>query len=114
MQELEKSPDLLERARSGDQTAFQQLIEPYKGELQLHCYRILGSTLDAEDALQETLLSAWQALGKFEGRSAISTWLYQIATNRVLSIRRSARRRSRAEDDMGAMELPEPTRIGEI
>jgi DNA-directed RNA polymerase specialized sigma24 family protein len=66
----EVTADLLTRARAGDQEAFRQLVEPYRHQLQLHCYRILGSVHDAEDALQETLLSAWQGLGGFEERRA--------------------------------------------
>ena len=71
--------DLLTRARAGDQEAFRQLVEPYRHHLQLHCYRILGSVHDAEDALQETLLSAWQGLGGFEERASVRTWLYRVA-----------------------------------
>jgi len=74
--------DLVGRARSGDAGAFGELTEPYLRELQVHCYRMLGSFADAEDALQDTLLAAWQGLGGFEGRASIRTWLYRIATNR--------------------------------
>ena len=63
---------------------------PYRRELQLHCYRILGSVQDAEDALQEALLSAWQGLGGFEGRSSVRTWLYRVTTSRCLNALRSA------------------------
>ena len=76
------SIDLVDRARSGDETAFEQLVGPYRREMEVHCYRILGSVADAEDALQETLTAAWQGLGGFEGRSGIRTWLYRIATSR--------------------------------
>jgi len=69
----EVTTDLLTRARAGDQEAFRQLVEPYRHHLQLHCYRILGSVHDAEDALQETLLSAWQGLGGFEERASVRT-----------------------------------------
>ena len=72
--------DVLVRAQAGDEAAFRELIDPYRHELQLHCYRILGSAQDAEDALQETLLAAWRGLGNFEGRSFMRTWLYQIAS----------------------------------
>ena len=72
---------IAERARDGDQDAFAALVEPYRRELQVHCYRILGSVHDAEDALQETLLSAWQGFGAFEGRSSVRTWLYRVASN---------------------------------
>ena len=81
----------LERARSGDDRAFGELTDPYRGELQLHCYRILGSVQDAEDVLQETLLAAWRGLGQYEGRASLRTWLYRIATNRCLNALRSQR-----------------------
>jgi RNA polymerase sigma-70 factor (TIGR02960 family) len=106
--------DLISRARAGDGEAFRALTEPYRRELQVHCYRMLGSLQDAEDALQETLLAAWQGLGGFEGRASIRTWLYRIATNRCLNALRSATRRSAKEWDMPNVEPPEPTRLGEI
>jgi RNA polymerase sigma-70 factor (ECF subfamily) len=90
------------------------VVAPYQRDLQLHCYRILGSIHDAEDALQETLLAAWQALGKFEGRSSMRVWLYRIATNRCLNLLRSESRRPKAEPAMTQVKLPEPTRTGEI
>jgi RNA polymerase sigma-70 factor (TIGR02960 family) len=106
--------DLLTRARAGDGEAFRALTEPYRRELQVHCYRMLGSLQDAEDALQDTLLAAWQGLAGFEGRASIRTWLYRIATNRCLNARRSASRRPAREWDMPEVEPPEPTRLGEL
>jgi len=106
--------DLISRARAGDGEAFRELTEPYRRELQVYCYRMLGSLQDAEDALQDTLLGAWQGLKGFEGRASIRTWLYRIATNRCLNARRSASRRPAKEWDIAEYEPPEPTRFGEI
>jgi RNA polymerase sigma-70 factor (ECF subfamily) len=106
--------DLITRARAGDGAAFQALTEPYRRELQVHCYRMLGSLQDAEDALQDTLLAAWQGLDGFEGRASIRTWLYRIATNRCLNALRSASRRPAKEWNMPQVEPPEPTRLGEV
>ena len=92
----------------------QQLTEPYRRELQVHCYRMLGSLQDAEDTLQDTLLAAWQGFEGFEGRSSLRTWLYRIATNRCLNARRSASRRPAKEWDVPGVEPPEPTRLGEV
>jgi RNA polymerase sigma factor (sigma-70 family) len=89
--------DLIDRAQAGDGQAFSQLVEPYRRELQVHCYRILGSAQDAEDAMQETLLAAWRGLGGFEQRSSLRTWLYRIATTRSLNALRSASRRPAME-----------------
>jgi RNA polymerase sigma-70 factor, ECF subfamily len=77
---------LLERARGGDEDAFRQLVEPHRGELHAHCYRILGSVHDADDALQDALLRAWRGLPRFEGRSSLRSWLYRIATNVCLDV----------------------------
>ena len=106
--------DLITRARAGDGDAFRELIEPYRRELQVHCYRMLGSFQDAEDALQDTLLAAWQGLKSFEGRASVRTWLYRIATNRCLDALRAASRRPAKEWDIPGVEPPEPTRLGEI
>jgi len=106
--------DLIARARARDGEAFRELTEPYRRELQVHCYRMLGSFQDAEDALQDTLLAAWQGLSGFEGRASLRTWLYRIATNRCLNARRSAGRRQAKEWDIPGVEPPEPTRLGEV
>jgi RNA polymerase sigma-70 factor (TIGR02960 family) len=106
--------DLMSRAQAGDGDAFRQLTEPHRRELQVHCYRMLGSFQDAEDILQETLLAAWQSFGGFEERSSLRTWLYQIATNRCLNARRSASRRLAKEWDVPNVEPPEPSRLGEV
>lgn len=106
--------DLISRARAGDGEAFRALTEPYRRELQVHCYRMLGSLQDAEDTLQDTLLAAWQGVGRFEGRASIRTWLYRIATNRCLNARRSASRRPAGEWNMPGVEPPEPTRLGHV
>src|SRR6266516_3224688 len=105
--------DLISRARAGDGDAFRELVEPYRRELQVHCYRMLGSFQDAEDALQEALLAAWQGLGGFDGRASIRRWLYRIATNRCLNALRSASRRPARQWDIPGVEPPEPTRLGE-
>jgi RNA polymerase sigma-70 factor (TIGR02960 family) len=106
--------DLMSRAQAGDGDAFAELTEPYRRELQVHCYRMLGSFQDAEDALQDTMLTAWQGLAGFEGRASLRTWLYKIATNRCLNLLRSARRRPAREWDVPKVEPPEPTRLGEV
>src|SRR4029453_1946189 len=106
--------DLMTRARAGDDDAFRELTGPHHRELQVHCYRMLGSLQDPEDVLPETLLAAWQGLNGFEGRASIRTWLYRIATNRCLNARRSASRRPAKEWDIAEYEPPEPTRMSEI
>ena len=97
-----------------DGDAFRELTEPYRAELRVHCYRMLGSLHDAEDALQDTMLAAWQGFDGFEGRASVRTWLYRIATNRCLNARRSAARRRAKEWDVPGVEPPEPTRLGEV
>jgi RNA polymerase sigma-70 factor (ECF subfamily) len=103
----------LDRAQAGDADAFRDLTEPYRRELQLHCYRILGSLTDAEDMLQETLIAAWHGLGRFERRASLRAWLYRIATNRCLNALRDAGRRIPAEP-VPPFPPPEPSRRGEI
>jgi RNA polymerase sigma-70 factor (TIGR02960 family) len=106
------SAELLARARAGDQDAFRSLAETHRGELQVHCYRMLGSLQDAEDAVQETLLAAWLGLSGFEGRSSVRTWLYRIATNRCLNALRSSARRT---PDATPPPAPSaPSRLGEV
>jgi RNA polymerase sigma-70 factor (ECF subfamily) len=106
--------ELIARAQAGDGEAFRALTEPHRRELQVHCYRMLGSLQDAEDALQDTLLSAWQGIGGFEGRASIRTWLYRIATNRCLDALRSAGRRPAKAWDIPGVDPPEPTGLGEV
>jgi RNA polymerase sigma-70 factor (TIGR02960 family) len=106
--------ELIARAQAGDGEAFRELTEPHRRELLVHCYRMLGSLQDAEDALQDTLLAAWRGVEGFQGRASIRTWLYRIATNRCLNALRSNKRRQAKEFDIGEIELPEPTRLGEI
>jgi len=106
--------ELIARARTGDDDAFRALTEPHRRELQVHCYRMLGSLQDAEDALQGTPLAAWQGLDGYAGRASIRTWLYRIATNQYLDALRSARRRPPKAWDVPGIEPPEPTRLGEV
>jgi RNA polymerase sigma-70 factor (TIGR02960 family) len=100
----------LPRARAGDERAFRELTDPYRRELQLHCYRILGSVQDAEDMLQETLLAAWRGLGDFQERSSVRAWLYRIATNRCLNALRDTGRRPQRLAPHPVLGAPEPTR----
>ena len=102
------------QGEGGDGDAFRQLTEPHRRELQVHCYRMLGSFQDAEDVVQDTLLAAWRGLGTFEGRASVRTWLYRIATNRCLNALRSASRRPAKEWNIPGVEPPEPTGLGEV
>ncbi len=104
---------LLDRARSGDETAFAELVEPYGRELHLHCYRMLGSFDDADDAMQETLLAAWRGLATFQARASVRTWLYRVATNTCLNLIRSASRRPHMTDPLPAA-APAPSGSNEI
>ena len=107
--------EVLARARAGDQDAFRQLTEPHRRELQAHCYRILGSAQDAEDAVQETLLAAWRGLGGFEERSSVRTWLYRVATNRCLNALRDGPRRPPFTETVPPTVMwPEPSRLSEV
>jgi RNA polymerase sigma-70 factor (ECF subfamily) len=99
----------LARARVGDEEAFRELTDPYRRELQVHIYRIVGSAQDAEDLLQETLLAAWRGLAQLEERASMRAWLYRIATNRALDVLRASRRHHESR----MTEMPEPTRYGE-
>lgn len=101
----------LARARSGDGEAFRELTEPYRREIQAHCYRILGSVQDAEDTVQETFFAAWRGLEGFQERSSVRAWLYRIATNRCLNALRDAGRRPQPRRPTRPPEdVPEPTR----
>ena len=104
---------ILERAQAGEEQAFEALVEPYRRELQVHCYRLTGSLTDAEDLLQETLLAAWRGLAGFQQRSSLRSWLYRIATNQCLNALRAAGRRIPASP-VPPFQPPEPTRRGEI
>jgi len=112
--EIVVTSDPIAKAQAGDEDAFRELTEPHRRELMVHCYRMLGSFQDAEGVLQETLLAAWQGLGGFEGRASLRTWLYRIATNRCLNLRRSASRRPPKTWDVPNVQPPEPTRLGEV
>jgi RNA polymerase sigma-70 factor (TIGR02960 family) len=87
------APSLLERAQGGDDDAFGELVAPYRAELHLHCYRMLGSLVDADDVLQDTMITAWKSIAGFRGQSSLRTWLYRIATNRCLNAIRDAKHR---------------------
>jgi RNA polymerase sigma-70 factor (TIGR02960 family) len=102
----------LTRARAGDEHAFRALTDPYRRELHVHCYRIVGSVQDAEDLVQETLLAAWRGLEGFEGRASLRSWLYRIATNRCLNALRDGSRRPPVLP-ISSSGFPTPTRVGE-
>ncbi|MCX6401392.1 MAG: sigma-70 family RNA polymerase sigma factor [Propionibacteriales bacterium] len=105
--------DVISRARAGDEEAFRALTEPHRRELLVHCYRMLGALQDAEDALQDTLIAAWQGLGSFQERASMRTWLYRIATNRCLNALRTTKRRPAAAWAVPGMAPPDPTQFGE-
>jgi len=98
----------LKAAQDGDEQAFAELVEPFRRELHVHCYRIMGSVDDADDVLQEVLLAAWKGLPEFAGRSSVRTWLYRIATTRSLNAVRDQARRPRPAPTP-AFEPPPPT-----
>jgi RNA polymerase sigma-70 factor (TIGR02960 family) len=106
--------ELLARVRAGDGQAFAELVDPFRRELQVHCYRMLGSVEDAEDAMQDTLVAAWRGLAAFEERSSVRTWLYRVATSRCLNALRTARRRPRSAVPSPDIEPPEPSRLAEV
>src|SRR5262249_36630374 len=106
--------DLVSRAQAGDHDAFAELVEGHRRELELHCYRILGSAQDAEDTVQETFLAAWQHITGFELRSSVRTWLYRIATNRCLDALRSARRRQPPEVNVPVGLNPETNATSDV
>jgi RNA polymerase sigma-70 factor (TIGR02960 family) len=105
---------LIARARAGDGDAFRALTEPHRRELHAHCYRMLGSVSDAEDALQETWVAAWRGLGGFREDASVRTWLYRIATNTCLNALRAQRRRPAKAWDVPGVEPPPPTRESEV
>jgi RNA polymerase sigma-70 factor (TIGR02960 family) len=111
---MDTNVELIERAQAGDGDAFRLLTERHRRELHVHCYRILGSVHDADDALQDTLLAAWQGIGGFEGRASVRTWLYRVATNRCLNALRATRRRRDRVWSVPDVEPIEPTRRGEV
>src|SRR5262252_7998437 len=104
----------IERAQAGDERAFSELVAPYRRELQVHCYRLLGSVHDAEDAVQETMLAAWQGLRGFEQRASIRTWLYKVATSRCLLALRTRRRRPQTDWPPPGLALPEASGVNDV
>ncbi|EXG80458.1 sigma-70 family RNA polymerase sigma factor [Cryptosporangium arvum] len=107
------APDLITKARNGDNDAFRELTGPHLVELRVHCYRMLGSFQDAEDALQDTLLAAWRGLGGYREHASLRTWLYRIATNQCLNARRAAGRRPVAEWAPPVADAPQPTGLSD-
>jgi RNA polymerase sigma factor (sigma-70 family) len=107
------SQALLDRARSGDEAAFAELVAPYRQELHVHCHRMLGSFDDADDAVQETLLAAWRGLATFQGKASLRTWLYRIATNTCLNLIRTASRSSQMTEPLPAT-APPPIERGDL
>jgi RNA polymerase sigma-70 factor (TIGR02960 family) len=105
--------ELLALARDGDEQAFRELTDPFRRQLLSHCYRILGSTQDAEDALQETMVAAWRKLEQLDHVQALRSWLHRIATNLCLNMLRAGKRRPE-QVPARPTSLPEPTRVGEI
>jgi RNA polymerase sigma-70 factor (TIGR02960 family) len=103
----------LQAVRSGDDAAFAALVAPYRRELHVHCYRMLGSFDDADDALQETLLAVWRGLASFQSRASLRTWLYKVATNTCLNLIRTASRRPQMTEPLPA-QAPEPTGSSEV
>jgi DNA-directed RNA polymerase specialized sigma24 family protein len=103
----------LDRARAGDHAAFADLTDPYRRELHLHCYRMLGSVTDAEDLLQETLTAAWRGLDGFAGDSSLRTWMYRIATHRCLNAIRDSKRRPPLEP-APPFTPPAPSRCADV
>jgi len=112
---VSEQAQLLARAQDGEEAAFAALTASLRPELELHCYRIVGSVQDAEDLVQETLLTAWREIKRFEGRSSVRTWLYRIATNRCLNALRDRGRRpaeTRAPPEP-VPPPPKPTRMSQ-
>jgi RNA polymerase sigma-70 factor (TIGR02960 family) len=114
MPDMNSEQELLRAAQAGDEVAFERLITTYRGELQAHAYRMVGSVHDAEDVMQEILLAAWRGLPGFEGRASLRTWLYRVATNRCLNVRCSRARRPPPGAAPPGVDIPEPTRLGEV
>jgi RNA polymerase sigma-70 factor (TIGR02960 family) len=104
---------LLDRARAGDEAAFAGLVQPHRRELHVHCYRMLGSFDDADDALQDTLLAAWRGLAGYQGQASVRTWLYRVATNTCLNLIRTASRRPQMAEPLPAS-APAPTGSTEV